>query len=278
MRPALPTQQEFWNSPATRIWSAGHDRIDRVMAPITAALLATAAAQPGESVIDIGCGSGTTVLAFAAQVGLSGMVRGVDIAAPSVAKATERLSGTPQASVALADAQIFDFGAGSADLLVSRFGVMFFGDPVAAFANLRSALKPDGRLALAVFRAPAENPFASAPIAAIGPLLPKTEPLPPDAPGQFAWADPARVHAILGGAGFRDITLTPYDPPMRLGNDAIEAAAYSLSLGPAMRATLNMDEAGRTRVRMALQDFFRAHEASEGVVMQGGIWLVTARK
>ena len=271
----------FWNSPATRSWADQHARIDRVMAGLTAFALGIADPRPGEKIVDIGCGSGTTVLALAERVGPGGHVLGVDIAAASVARAQARIAdaGVSHAEVMLADAATHPFPPASLDLVFSRFGVMFFADPIAAFANLHGALKGTGRLTAAVFRSPAENPFATAPMAAIRHLVPPVAPPAPGDPGQFAWADPARVHRILEGAGFKDVTLTPHDPPMRVAEpgDAAGAAEYAMSLGPAMRATLDMAATGRERVRAALETFFRDHDGPSGITLQGAIWVVTAR-
>ena len=147
-------QIEFWNSAASRAWADEHERMDRAVAEVTKALLDLAAAQPGERVLDIGCGGGTTVLELAARVGPNGHVLGADIAAQSVARTRERIAdaGLRHAEAIVADVSSHSFGADSFDLSFSRFGVMFFSDPAAAFANVRGAMKPGGRVAVAVFR------------------------------------------------------------------------------------------------------------------------------
>jgi SAM-dependent methyltransferase len=250
-------QRDFWNAPATRVWADEHDRIDRVLAGVVPLLLDAAAPHAGERVLDVGCGSGTTVLAFAECVGPFGRVLGADIAEASVAVANRRIAEADltQASVVLADAASHAFTPLSFDLLVSRFGVIFFGDSVAAFANLRRALTPEGRVALAAFRSPAENPWASAPLAAVRHLFTPPAAPGPEAPGQFAFAEPARVRRILAGAGFTDVALTPADPVMRLGDDAEAAAEAAMTLGPARRALDAVDapasvrRPGRRRVK-----------------------------
>lgn len=273
-------QRAFWNSATTRVWSDSHDRIDAVLEGVIAPLLDGAAPRAGERVLDIGCGSGTTVLAFAAQVGPGGRVLGADIAEPSVAVANRRIAaaGLSQAEVILADAATHPFAPGSFDLLTSRFGVMFFGDPVAAFANMRTALAADGRLAMAVFRSPADNPWASGPVAAIRHLVTPV-PTGPGQPGQFAFADPDHVSRVLGAAGFREVALTPADPVMRLGRDAEEAAETAIMVGPARRALDAADAPPglRGQVQAALRDYFRDQEGPDGVALRGGIWLVSAR-
>jgi len=156
---------------------------------------------------------------------------------------------------------------------------MFFADPVATFANIRKAMKPDGRLALAVFRTPQENKWATAALAAVRHLLPPITPPGPEEPGQFSWGDAARVHRILETAGFQDVSLTPHDPAMPLAGrgGAAEAASFMLRVGPVVRATSDASEEQRKEVRAALEAFFRSHEGPQGIVLQGAIWIVTAR-
>ena len=247
----------YWNSPATRVWATEHARIDAIFAPVLAAALGAAAPQPGEKVMDIGCGSGTSVLALARAVGPEGRVVGVDVATESVAVAQRRIAeaGLAQASVLLGDAASQPFPPGGFDLLFSRFGVMFFPEPVAAFRHLRAALRPGGRLCAAAFRAPAE----------------------PDAPGQFGWAREAHVRAVLENAGFAGIALAPRDLRFRLGEDAAGAAMAAMSIGQGARALLGADAATREAARAALEAFFRPHEGPEGVTLPAAIWIVTAR-
>jgi SAM-dependent methyltransferase len=269
----------YWNSPATRVWATGHARIDAIFAPVLAAALDAAAPRPGERVIDIGCGSGTSVLALAEAVGPGGRVLGADIATESVAVARRRIAeaGLAQAAVLLGDAGSHPFPPGGFDLLFSRFGVMFFDQPVAAFRNLRAALRPGGRFCAAAFRAAAENPWVTTPAAALRPLVPSPPPAEPDAPGQFGWAREAHVRAILNGAGFTDITLAPRDLRFRLGDDAAGAAEVAMSIGQGARALLGADAATREAARAALEACFRPHEGPEGVALGAAIWIITAR-
>ena len=203
-------QAEFWNSQAARGWADQHQRMDRVLVPLLEALMTTAAPQPGEHVLDIGCGSGTTVLELAARVGPSGHVTGADIAAPSVAHAQRRIAaaGLGQADVIVADASTYAFPKASFDLVCSRLGVMFFADPLAAFRNIRRAIKPTGRAAFVVIRAPGENLWPNGPTGAVRHLLPPLPAPDPEEPGlpkrrAPALPGPAPAAAAGGGAPLR---------------------------------------------------------------------------
>jgi len=272
---------EFWNSPATRPWAEQHERQDRALGGLAEAALDLAAPQPGERVLDVGCGAGTTVLALAARVGPSGHVLGADISQQSIARASERIAaaGLPQAEAICADVASHQFGPGSFDLVFSRLGVMFFNDPTAAFANVHRAMKPAGRLALAVFRPASENPWPNAPLASVRHLLPPMPPPGPDEPGMFSWADPARVQQILTGAGFREVSLTPVDLDYQLAGvgGAAEAADFSLLFGPLTRILPGLSTERRETVRSALEGFFQDLVTPQGVALPAAWWVVRAR-
>ena len=163
----------------------------------------------GERVIDVGCGSGATTIAFARKVAPSGHVFGVDVSAPMLERARASAPKELPVDFALADATVYPFDPASFDLLASRFGVMFFADPVLSFANMRKALRPSGRLAFACWREPRENPFFMAPLQAVYKHVPKLPQQGPEDPGPFAFASEARVHRILGAAGFTGIAMEP---------------------------------------------------------------------
>ena len=272
-------QREFWNSDATRRWVTEQARIDRLFANVTDAALTAAAPVSGESVLDIGCGTGTTVLRLAEAVGPTGRVLGVDISEQQLGLAGQRIAtaGTTQVRLVLDDAGTHDFAPESFDLCFTRFGVMFFADPIAAFRNVRIGMKSDGRLLLAVFRSASDNPWATASVAAIRHLVPPPPTLGPEEPGQFSWSDPARVKRILDGAGFSDIVLTPLDISFNLGADAAEAAVFTTFVGQGARLLHGQSDETREAARVALQGFFKQYEGPGGVSLPGALWLVSAR-
>jgi ubiquinone/menaquinone biosynthesis C-methylase UbiE len=272
----------YWNSPATAAWVTLQDRIDAVLAPLTEVTLGHAAVRPGEHALDIGCGCGATTLALAVRVGPEGRVLGIDVSEPMVARARERVEqeAVQNAAVVLADASMHPFEASAFDLAFSRFGVMFFADPVEAFTNIRRALKSDGRVVFACFRAREENPWVTVPFAAVKHLLPPLKQPGPDDPGQFSFADAERVRRILEGAGCREVRFTAHDPVMRLGADAREAAAFSSQIGPTTRALADAPKEDkrdlRERVRESLEQEFARWQGPDGVALQGAIWIVSA--
>jgi len=275
-------QVEYWNSIGARPWVTLQARMDELFNPLTQVALDLAAPQPGESAIDIGCGCGATVLELARRVGPRGHVLGIDISEPMLALARQRIAdaGYTQAELALADMSIFAFTQEDFDLAFSRFGVMFFNNPVAAFANLRRALKQSGRLIFACFRTLAENPWVLAPFTAVKHLLPPSPPPGPEDPGQFAFADPNRVRRILSEAGFSAITFTKHDPVMVLagpGAGAAHAAALSSQIGPAARALIGAPETLKNAVREGLTATFRQYDGPNGITLPGALWIVSAR-
>lgn len=277
-------QLHYWNSPATAPWVTLQDRLDALFAPLSDATLRRAAPAAGEHALDVGCGCGATVLELARRVGASGRVQGVDISAPMLARAAERIAaaGLSQATVTLADAATHAFAPQTFDLVLSRLGVMFFGDPLAAFAHLRRALKPTGRMVFLCCRTPAENTYITTAVRVALPLLPAgAMPVPgPEEPGMFSLADPVRVRRILEGAGFRDIVLHAHDQRMRLTgpgpNAAAEAAAFSLQFGPLTRVLGEAAPARQQAVLAAVTEAYRHIEGPDGIMIDGAFWIVSA--
>jgi SAM-dependent methyltransferase len=265
-------QIEYWNGAVGERWAKLQQTIDTNMASITESLLPFAAPKLGERVLDIGCGCGTTTLLLAKAVGPSGDVTGVDISASMLGVARDR---GISANFIEADASVHAFKA-THDLVFSRFGVMFFAEPVAAFANIRKALKPHGRLAFVCWRAFAENDWAFAPYAAAKPLLLEEPASDPFAPGPFAFADSGRLRNILDEAGFSDIRITPLDSVMHMGADADEAAKQATNIGPLARALNGLDDAQREKIRGVVKDVLMKYQKKDGVAPGAACWLVGA--
>jgi SAM-dependent methyltransferase len=270
-------QIEFWNGPGGQQWVAQQETMDRTLGRIHAAIASFAAAQPGEAVVDIGCGTGQTTLGLADAVGETGRVIGVDISRPMLGLARKRAVESGRTIEFFeADASRHVFPSDN-DLVFSRFGVMFFDDPVGAFSNIRKALKSGGRLAFVCWRAPQENIWASAPISAARPFLPPQPPADPLAPGPFAFADPERVKSILGGAGFRDVRVEPLDTVMNLGEALDAAAEQMMQVGPLSRLLADIDAATRGKIVLAVQGALQPYTSEKGVRPPAACWLVGAR-
>ena len=268
-------QRALWNGPAGQNWVAQQSVLDTMFAPFEA-LLADAAEQTQSlDILDIGCGAGATTLAIARRLGPAGRAVGADISAPLIEHARTR--ATQQGSAAtfvLADAQTHDFGAQRFDLVVSRFGVMFFDDPAAAFANLRRATHDDGAMRCIVFRSPAENPFMTTAERAAGSLLPALPPRRPDAPGQFAFADAARVTRILQTAGWHEVTLKQLDVTCTFPSADLER--YFTNLGPVSLALREADTQTRRNVIEAVRVAFGPFIEGAQVRFVAACWMIGA--
>lgn len=268
-------QATYWNEGAGPTWAALQADLDRQLAPLGAAAQAALAPQPGERILDVGCGCGATSLDLAAAVGPSGAVTGLDISRPMLEIARGRSKDLGNVSFIEADAQTYAFEPGAYDAIFSRFGVMFFADPVAAFANLRRALKPGGRLAFVCWRPPGENPIMTLPMAAAAKVVEPPPPGDPLAPGPFAFADSGRVLQILTDAGFPEVAITPHDD--RIGAGDLETSlGVSLRVGPlggVLRENPDKRDAAIAAVRQALAPF----AGPDGVRLGAAVWIVTAR-
>jgi SAM-dependent methyltransferase len=273
-------QVEYWNSAVGDTWARMQQRLDLAFTPVTAALLSMAAPQPGEDVLDVGCGSGETTLAMAAAVGDDGSATGLDISEALLARARDRAeAGLSEAEFINADAATFADEMGF-DLVVSRFGVMFFDDPVAAFGNLHRLAAPGGRLCFACWQPAADNLWVTLPMRTLADLLPPQPPTDPHAPGPFALADPDRVHAILDAAGWQDIAFHAFDFRMMIGDgeDPVAAAVhFTLRIGPAAKLVREAGPAVEAAAKAALAAAMAPYHEGDTVGLPGAVWLVTAR-
>jgi SAM-dependent methyltransferase len=270
-------QAALWNDAAGRTWAELQDLLDRLLAPFVEPLIDAAAPGSGDRVLDIGCGAGATTLAMARRVQPDGLALGVDISEPLVAAARARAAaeGLAAAAFVQADAQTYAFEAEDFDVVVSRFGVMFFDDPEAAFANIRRGVRPGGRLAFLAWRGPAENPFMTAGARAAAPLLPQMPAPAPDAPGQFGFADGARVRRILEAAGWREVDVSRLDVPLRIAE--ADLMTYVTRMGPAGLALQQADEDLRAWIVAALEGAFRPFVRDGFARFEGACWRVAAK-
>jgi len=240
-------------------------------------VLDRAAPRPGQKVLDVGCGGGRTSLDLAGVVGPGGQVVGVDVSAPILAVARDRAAAADNVQFELADATTADLGEARFDLMFSRFGVMFFDDPVAAFRNLRRSLRPGAWSTFMCWRAMDENPWLAAPAAAAFEILPPPEPPDPEAPGPFAFADRERTRGILEQAGFAAVGHEEVDHDMSWP-DVATAVNYLMQMGPAGALLREANDETITRkVTAAVRGVFQSHQTAAGVQMRSSAWIVTAR-
>lgn len=272
--PSNADQARAWDGTEGDYWAGHADAFDRSMAAYDPVLLGAAALHPGEHVLDVGCGTGRTTRE-AARLCAPGHALGVDLSARMIEVARAGAAGLVNASFEQADAQVHDFGAGLYDVLLSRTGVMFFGEPAVAFGNLARALRPGGRLALLVWQPYPENEWIQVLRAALaaGRDLPVP---PPGAPGPFSLGEEDRLRALLTGAGCRDVVVTGVRRPMDFG-PSVEAA-YAFVAGLLGWLVADLDPAARSAALASLRRTLAAHATPDGVRLGSAAWLVTARR
>ena len=272
-----PRGAAFWNSTMGHAWVAQQAVISDVFTSVTRVSLGAAAAKQGEHVIDIGCGPGDTLLAFARAVGPSGDALGVDVSVPMLEFARHRAAeaGLANVTCALADATTYAFEPRRANLVYSRFGMMFFDDPIKAFTNIRSAMKMGGRLVFVCFRTMPESPWFRVPIEAARPHVPPQPPVDPLAPGMFSLAREERLRGVLTEAGFREIALNATDVPIH-GKDTTQSMAFITQAGPLPALLENASDEQRNRATEAVRNALAANIGADGRGLHVGLWLVSA--
>lgn len=272
-------QIAYWNGPNGQRWTDRQAEQDVLLAPVSEALLDRAGVRAGERVIDVGCGCGSTSFTFASLVGPSGFVLGIDISGPMLARARKLAPKGAPVDFVQADATVYPFDPENFDVLISRFGVMFFAEPSTSFANMRRALRPSGRLAFACWREPRENPWMMTPLQAVYQHVPKLPPPGPEDPGPFAFAAEERVHRILGEAGYKAVALERVDLSfdIALGRGLDAAAQAALQIGPASRALDGHPPEMRAAAAKSVKEMLAPYVRGETVPLPGSIWIVTAR-
>jgi len=269
-------QLAFWNGQGGHTWVARQAHTDITLAPMTEALLDFAAPRPGERVLDIGCGCGETTLEFARAVGAAGRVAALDISAPMLAEGRARAEAAGITNIDWRQGDAATVELDAFDLLTSAFGVMFFGEPVAAFANMRHAAGPNARMAFACWRPLAENPWMEVPMKAVSRHLPPRPKPVPNAPGMFAFADPQYVSEILGAAGWASPQWERLDLDLDIaaGRGLEEAVVQSTQIG-AVNSWLRNQPAEIVSAAVAsLREVLSAHVDGASVRLPGAMWLV----
>jgi ubiquinone/menaquinone biosynthesis C-methylase UbiE len=272
-------QIAYWNGPNGQRWTDRQASQDVLLAEVAQLLIDRVGPKAGDRIVDIGCGCGATSIALAGRVAPDGFVLGVDISAPMLARARQLAPKTLPLDFAQADATVYPFEPQSFDLVVSRFGVMFFAEPVQSFANLRKALRPKGRAVFACWRAPAENPWMMAPLQAVYRHVPRLPQVGPEDPGPFAFASEERVTRILREAGYADIALEACNISLdiAIGRGLEAATDAALEIGPSARALEGHPAEIRSAARASVRELLAPYAQGQSVPLAGSIWIVTAR-
>ncbi len=271
-------EADYWNGAASERWVKHQPQFDHAFEPFAGVLVKAAALRSGEQVLDVGCGCGTTTLTAARQVGPGGSATGLDLSNPMLARARARADGLPNVRFICGDAGTHAFDR-RFDVCVSRFGVMFFVDPVAAFCHLRHALGPGGRLAFVCWRCMEENPWMMIPFEAVLKAAQRAPEPSSQGVGPFAFGERARVESVLADAGFATIDVQAFEADVLFSRAGLDdAVTFSAHAGPAGRLLAEVPEQVRIAGIQAIADALARHLAEDGEVRLGGAaWVVTAR-
>ena len=271
-------QHELWNTQTADYWVRHKSALDNLLQPLTDLLLEAADLSGSEQVADIGCGTGATALQIASALDDSGHVIGIDISKKLIQSAvcTAEEAGIKNVSFIEADAARFEFDKAQ-DLLISRCGVMFFGDLIKAFSRLRKGLKPGGRLLLAVWCAPEENEWYQFPMQCVEAFSETHNSPDYDAPGAFTLAKEARVRDILNTAGFTDINLVSHQPTLLVGSTVSKSAELFMAMNSIRTLLHEADDALKERVLQHMLEGLKSYQQDAGVYMKSACWLISAK-
>ena len=270
---------DAWNGDSGRHWVVDPDRRDAFAAPVAEALLTAASLQAGEVVLDVGCGCGSTTLAAARVVGPSGAAHGIDLSEPMLDVAHRRLEASALTNVTftMGDAQTHPLAPDAHDIVISRFGTMFFDDPVAAFANVAASLRPGGRVCIASWQPLVANDWLMVPGIALlrYATFPETN---SGGPGMFAQSEPGEVRTTFERAGYRDIDVMELDVTLRLGDDPRDATDHLAATGLGRSVLATIDDARRAEALDAVAAVLHDHMSDGGVCLGAGILITTAKR
>lgn len=275
--------RDFWNNAGGRMWVNYQNIIEVGMSPLGKKVMDELAMTEGERVLDIGCGCGGTTFEISQRIGKSGYVLGVDISEMIVASAKKKIDIKKQQNLTFecVDAQIHPFDEKAFDVIFSRFGVMFFDDPIAAFSNIRRSLTPDGRIAFICWQPVKNIEWISLALEVVKRYieLPPPQPVEPEAPGGFSFGNVNRVANILRIAGFIDVNIEAFNTKINIGGSLDEAQTFLTHIGPAGSVLDNPDIDSDTRKAFIadLRDTLYVHQTDAGVRLGAATWLVTAR-
>ncbi|ARN83443.1 hypothetical protein DSM21852_41170 [Methylocystis bryophila] len=270
-------QAEIWNGEGGRAWVEGRALLDRMYQPVLDSILAACPPTVGDRLLDVGCGAGAVTIAYARHLDSGPACVGIDLSSRMIEAARARCEREKaNASFIQGDAQVYPFEEASFDLLVSRFGVMFFDDPVRAFANLRSAAKPNAKACFAVWRGPADNAFMREAELAAAPFLPEAPAPNPNAPGRFALSKRERIEAVLSGSGWGRIEILSVDIPCSFPLCDLDYMFTSFgAIGAAFR---QLDKDSQAQLIEKVRPVFSKHIVGEEVRFTAGCWIILAHK
>ncbi|WP_417518339.1 class I SAM-dependent methyltransferase [Minwuia sp.] len=267
-------QIAYWNSDSGGKWVRNRERMDRTLKPFSEHVMSVVRPLKGETVLDVGCGCGDTSIRLSET---GAVVVGVDVSQPMLAHAGSR-PGAKNVRFVLADASSHDFGDQAFDLVFSRFGVMFFRDADAAFANIGRMVRPGGRIGFACWRPLSENPWMLKPVLIAKDFVDLPPRPGPEEPGPFSFSDPERVKRILTAGGFADIRIDPYDHDMFMGETVDDAVITAMEVGPVGGAAKEATDETVSALKSALAAMLAEHMDDGAIRLPGAIWCVTATK
>jgi SAM-dependent methyltransferase len=272
--------RDNWPREATELYLHDGDRIEALNGPFGAVMLDEAGLRPGEHVLDVGCGCGTTTIDAARNLNPGGSALGIDITGSllDVARQRAAAAGVDIVEFVKGDAEKHPFPEASFDVVISRFGIMFFADPEAAFANLARATRPGGRLAVVCPADPLQSEWIAIAFGAAAQHVGLPDLGPPGAPGTFAFADGERLERTIRASGYDDVTLEAVTRPVRLGDDADDVTTFITSLPEATKLSTGKPEEKVAAAIQALRDALAPHAGPGGVVLNETAWLASARR